>query len=160
MAGGIVVVGSPSTDNSCSNQASASRGAGHTSPATAGGNVLGIPASAPLNQCGGADLPLKRRAVQEDDGFGLPVPIPENCKQIADVAKPWCLNAVYRSVHKAPAPVGAVYGNVKHVVPKVMAYVERLIEKIQLLRPVKLAPTADQISALVSAAVAGTTEES
>ncbi|MFF7725656.1 chaplin family protein [Streptomyces sp. NPDC008001] len=72
-AGGIVVIGSPSSDDTCANQRTGARGATTSSPAHASGDVLQLPATTPLNHCGGADLPGFRDGagvVFPDDGLG------------------------------------------------------------------------------------------
>ncbi|MEW2577782.1 hypothetical protein [Streptomyces syringium] len=56
-AGGIIVFDSPSTDNTCTNQSAGARGKTTSAPGVKAGTVIGLPASTPHNQCGGADLP-------------------------------------------------------------------------------------------------------
>lgn len=64
-AGGVIVVASPSFDNSCANHGTAKQSAGRTThgSGTVGGNLAALPAATPLNQCGGADIPI----IQERD---------------------------------------------------------------------------------------------
>ncbi|WP_411105224.1 hypothetical protein [Streptomyces sp. cmx-4-9] len=59
LAGGIVVVGSPSHDNSCAHQRTGTRPQGATTAGPGIANALlgQLPATAALNHCGGADLP-------------------------------------------------------------------------------------------------------
>ncbi len=76
VAGGVVVIGSPSSDNTCTNQHSGGRGTTASSPAHASGNALQLPATAPLNHCGGADLPLNTSGRAWPD-FCHPAPKPE-----------------------------------------------------------------------------------
>ncbi|MEU4213674.1 hypothetical protein AB0F13_27455 [Streptomyces sp. NPDC026206] len=58
-AGGLGGFLSPALGNGCANQhlSAAARGAAVSHPSAAGGNLLGVPVTGPLNQCGGADLP-------------------------------------------------------------------------------------------------------
>ncbi len=58
VAGGIVVVASPSENNSCLIYGGGTVGGTGGSPGTSAGNVVHVPARAPLSHCGGADLPL------------------------------------------------------------------------------------------------------
>jgi hypothetical protein len=59
MAGGIIVVASPSFSNACTNAGTHTTPHGATThgPGTAGGLLGQIPITSPLNHCGGADLP-------------------------------------------------------------------------------------------------------
>lgn len=59
-AGGIGDFLSPAFGNGCAHKHSgaAAQGTASTSASTGGGNMLGVPAGSPLNQCGGADLDL------------------------------------------------------------------------------------------------------
>ncbi|MEU7159828.1 hypothetical protein [Streptomyces chrestomyceticus] len=72
-AGGIIVIGSPSHDNTCVNRAGAAvRGAA----THATGNLAGLLGQAslrnPLNHCGGADLPGNKQGNEApDDDPGL-----------------------------------------------------------------------------------------
>lgn len=54
-----MVIGSPSTNNSCYNHGAATRSAGTatSAPGSAVGTVLNAPVDTPLNHCGGADIP-------------------------------------------------------------------------------------------------------
>ncbi len=57
-AGGIIVIASPSHDNTCANQGHATqRGATTSGSGSTGGILAALPVSGPLNHCGGADLP-------------------------------------------------------------------------------------------------------
>ncbi|CAM5518367.1 hypothetical protein SRIMM317S_06997 [Streptomyces rimosus subsp. rimosus] len=58
-AGGIIVIGSPSHDNTCANHGTVTQPMGSTSNGNgAAGGLLGqIPIGSALNHCGGADLP-------------------------------------------------------------------------------------------------------
>lgn len=58
-AGGIVVIASPSHDNSCLNLGSAKAASSLKRAAGTVSNLLGqVPVASPLNHCGGADAPL------------------------------------------------------------------------------------------------------
>ncbi|WP_189762375.1 hypothetical protein [Streptomyces xanthochromogenes] len=58
VAGGVIVVASPSHDNSCFNtDAAQSRDATRNGSGTAAGLLAALPIETPLNHCGGADLP-------------------------------------------------------------------------------------------------------
>ncbi|MER7625795.1 chaplin family protein [Streptomyces sp. NPDC126503] len=62
-AGGIGDVLAPAFGTSCANQ-HAAHATGNTThgTGTAAGNLAGLPLGSPLNQCGGADLPLNHRS--------------------------------------------------------------------------------------------------
>jgi hypothetical protein len=81
-AGGIIVIGSPSYNNFCAN--------GHSSgPAGATRQVMGsvsgllgqLPVSGPLNQCGGADLPVLQHECDPVDGNFVALPV-TNCPRV------------------------------------------------------------------------------
>ncbi|MBZ4320641.1 hypothetical protein [Streptomyces huiliensis] len=59
-AGGLGAgVLSPAVGNGCAaRSAAAAQGAASRVTSAAGGNVLGLPVSGPLNQCGGAEVPV------------------------------------------------------------------------------------------------------
>ncbi|MFE5735274.1 hypothetical protein ACFQ7A_30750 [Streptomyces sp. NPDC056528] len=59
-AGGIGDFISPAFGTSCANLNNGTRAEGVTRHATGtiGGNVAGLPLGSPLNQCGGADMPI------------------------------------------------------------------------------------------------------
>ncbi len=61
-AGGIIVIGSPSFMNSCTNHGHATqRGATTNGNGAAGGLLATLPVSGPLNDCGGADLYMEKK---------------------------------------------------------------------------------------------------
>ncbi|WP_275464569.1 hypothetical protein [Streptomyces noursei] len=68
-AGGIIVIASPSFDNSCANQGTRTQPHGHTSKesGSAQGMSAQIPLASPLNHCGGADVPLINEGFQMAD---------------------------------------------------------------------------------------------
>lgn len=58
-AGGVGDFLSPAFGTSCANQVGATAiGGGASAPSSAGGNVVGVPLTGPLNHCGGADVSL------------------------------------------------------------------------------------------------------
>ncbi|KOX25110.1 hypothetical protein ADL06_19510 [Streptomyces sp. NRRL F-6491] len=62
--GGVGDFLSPAFGTSCSNLNTGAHNTARTTTATgtAGGGLLGLPLGSPLNQCGGADLPLQNRS--------------------------------------------------------------------------------------------------
>ncbi|MFF3976936.1 hypothetical protein [Streptomyces sp. NPDC001828] len=67
-AGGIIVVASPSHDNSCFNtDAAQSRDATRNGSAAAAGLLAALPIETPLNHCDGADLPGSRGPINVED---------------------------------------------------------------------------------------------
>ncbi|GGY65815.1 hypothetical protein GCM10010326_70530 [Streptomyces xanthochromogenes] len=61
-AGGIIVVASPSHDNACTNLGTTAQSGGETrnGSGTVGGLLAAVPVGMPLNNCGGADLPMQK----------------------------------------------------------------------------------------------------
>ncbi|MFC4517301.1 hypothetical protein [Streptomyces ehimensis] len=59
VAGGVIVFDSPSVNNTCAQKGMGTRGRAASAPGSATGDVIGLPAAAPLNHCGGADLPVQ-----------------------------------------------------------------------------------------------------
>ncbi len=72
-AGGFIVIGSPSHDNTCVNRAGAAvRGAATHGTGNAAGLLGQVPFGSPLNHCGGADLPGNKQGNEApDDEPGL-----------------------------------------------------------------------------------------
>ncbi|MEU7190662.1 hypothetical protein [Streptomyces sp. NPDC045369] len=67
-AGGVIVLGSPSHDNTCRNGAgTAVRGAATHGNGSAAGLLGQIPFGSPLNHCGGADLPGNKQGNEAPD---------------------------------------------------------------------------------------------
>ncbi|GCD39326.1 hypothetical protein OEIGOIKO_07156 [Streptomyces chrestomyceticus JCM 4735] len=72
-AGGLIVIGSPSHDNTCRNGVgTVARGAATHGTGNAAGLLGQIPFGSPLNHCGGADLPGNKQGNEApDDDPGL-----------------------------------------------------------------------------------------
>ncbi|MEV5597733.1 hypothetical protein [Streptomyces sp. NPDC052496] len=67
-AGGIIVIGSPSHDNTCLNgRFSAARGAATHTTGNAAGLLGQVPFRSPLNHCGDADLPGNKQGNEAPD---------------------------------------------------------------------------------------------
>ncbi|WP_392895738.1 hypothetical protein [Streptomyces sp. LN699] len=64
-AGGIGDFLSPAFGINCANLNTGAQAAGHTTRGSgaAGGSLLGLPIGTPLNQCGGADMPVQQTLI-------------------------------------------------------------------------------------------------
>ncbi|WP_329438802.1 hypothetical protein OG906_34115 [Streptomyces sp. NBC_01426] len=64
-AGGVGDFLSPAFGTDCANLNTGAQAAGHTTRGSgaAGGSLLGLPIGTPLNQCGGADMPVQKTLI-------------------------------------------------------------------------------------------------